>query len=111
MNRKLQDVLTNIYEEFKDNIAKGARHYLQVDIGQRAGELGYSELKDQYRLSSAVVPLKNPVRGMKVRIDGRTFTNYAQFDSGIVVPDYVAKDTGMPYGKFVPNDSMILNFH
>jgi hypothetical protein len=31
---------------------------------------------------------------MKVRIDGRTFVNYAQYDSGIVVPGYVAEKKG-----------------
>jgi hypothetical protein len=48
--------------------------------------------------------------GMKVRIDGRTFVNYAQFESGVVVPDHVAREAGLPYRAFVPNESMILNF-
>jgi hypothetical protein len=47
---------------------------------------------------------------MKVRIDGRTFVNYAQFESGVVVPDYVARDAGLSYKTFIPKDSMILNF-
>ena len=56
------------------------------------------------------MPLKQPAEGMRVRIDGRTFMNYAQFEFGVVVPEYVAEDTGLPYKPFVPNDSMILNF-
>jgi hypothetical protein len=47
---------------------------------------------------------------MKVRIDGRTFVNYAQFESGVVVPGFVAKAAGLKYKTFIPLDSMILNF-
>jgi hypothetical protein len=45
-----------------------------------------------------------------VRIDGRTFVNYAEYDSGIAVPGYIAKALGGSYRTFVPNDSMICNF-
>jgi hypothetical protein len=48
---------------------------------------------------------------MKVRIDGRTFVNYAEYPSGVVVPGYVAKEAGRNFKTFVPNDSMICNFH
>jgi Flp pilus assembly protein TadG len=78
-----------------------------ADIAER---LGLSELKGQYRDVFAIVPLKQPAEGMKVRIDGRTFVNYAQFEFGVAVPGYVAEDTGLPYKPFVPNDSMILTF-
>jgi hypothetical protein len=47
---------------------------------------------------------------MKVLIDGRTFVRYAQFDSGIAIPEYIAKDSEMAYKPFVPKESMILNF-
>jgi hypothetical protein len=47
---------------------------------------------------------------MKVRIDGRTFVNYAEYESGVAVPGYLAKVTGQPYHTFVPLDSMICNF-
>ena len=59
----------------------------------------------------AIIPLKKPVGGMKVRIDGRTFVNYAQYDTGVVVPGYGAKEAGLPFETFIPNDSMILNFN
>jgi hypothetical protein len=48
--------------------------------------------------------------GMKVRIDGRTFVNYAQFDSGVVVPGFVARQAGMKHRTYEPLDSMVLNF-
>ena len=62
--------------------------------------------RDKY----AIVPLKHPVSGMKVRIDGRTFVNYAQFESGVVVPNFIARDAGLSYKTFIPHDSMVCNF-
>ena len=32
---------------------------------------------------------------MKVRIDGRTFVDYASFDSGLAAPGYVAREAGL----------------
>lgn len=48
---------------------------------------------------------------MKVRIDGRGFSGYVQFESGMAVPGFLAKETGRPYRVYIPNDSMILNIH
>ncbi len=112
MNQKLFEVLKNISDEFRDKISDtaGTRNYLEVDIGKRAGQMGFPDLKELYHDVNAVVPLKHEVPGMKVRIDGRTFVNYARYDSGIAVPGYVAKAAGLPYKTFVANDSMILNF-
>jgi hypothetical protein len=111
MNRYLGDILNKIGDRFRDQILEGGRNYLEVDIGEEAERLGYADLKKKYARVNVIVPLKKAVDGMKVRIDGRTFVNYAKFDSGIAVPGYVAKDAGLPYRAFIPNDSMILNFN
>ena len=74
------------------------------------GGLGFAEGGGCYRDTYAIVPLKQTVNGMKVRIDGRTFVNYAQFESGIVVPNYVAGQADLPYKAYVAKDSMICNF-
>ncbi len=112
MNKKLSRILKNISEEYKDKISDrpGTRDYAEVDLGKRAEQLGFSDLKDRYHDVRAVVPLKQEIPGMRVRIDGRTFVNYALYDSGIAVPGYVAKEAGLPYKPYVANDSMILNF-
>jgi hypothetical protein len=47
---------------------------------------------------------------MKVRIDDRTFVNYAQFESGIVVPNYVAGQVDLPHRAYIAKDSMLCNF-
>jgi hypothetical protein len=110
MKEALNKVLDSIGEEFRTQIEPGARHYLEVSIAKQAERLGYADVKERYRNTYAVVPLRAPKRGMKVRIDGRTFVNYAEHGSGIAVPGYLAKEAGKSFKTFVPNDSMICNF-
>ena len=94
MNNKLDDVLSTIEAEFEGKIQKGSRHYLEVNIGERAKSIGLIQIGERYKSTHAIVPLKSPQKGMKVRIDGRTFVNYAEYDSGIAVPGYLARETG-----------------
>jgi len=110
MSKELNDVLTKIGEHYKDAISKDSRFYIEVNLGKQAEELGYCDIRSRYGDVDAIVPLKRPVNGMKVRVDGRTFVNYAQFESGVVVPVYVAREAGLSYQTFMPNDSMIRNF-
>ena len=110
MTGNLSEVLAKIGDEYKENIYNDSRHYLEISIAKKAAELGFSEAKEEYKNVYAIVPLKRPVSGMKVRIDGRTFINYAQFESGIVVPDYVASQVDLPHRAYAAKDSMICNF-
>jgi len=110
MKKEIDRVLNDIGSEFEAKIQKGARNYLEVSIGKHAEKLGYRNLAKRYRYAYAVVPLKNPQAGMKVRIDGRTFVNYAEDPSGIAVPGYLAREAGRKFRTFVPQDSMICNF-
>jgi len=110
MNRNLNKVLESIADEYRNVVLSGARNYIEIDIGKRAELLGYPELKQRYNQVNAIVPIKDPEEGMKVRIDGRTFVNYARYDTGIGVPGYVAKDAGIEHEAFVANENMILNF-
>lgn len=111
MEKHLNDTLENIFKEYSDIISPRGRHYLEVEIGKRARALGYNDLEKTYPHTSAVIPIKEPISGMKVRIDGRGFSGYVQFDSGIAVPGFLAKKTGRPFRQYIPNDSMILNVH
>jgi hypothetical protein len=110
MNQNIDNILETIGEQYSDDLQSGARHYLEVDIGRKADELGCPEIGKRFRKVYAVVPLKVPAEGMKVRIDGRTFIDYAEFESGVVVPGYVAREAELTYQTFIPLDSMILNF-
>jgi hypothetical protein len=110
MDKKLAQIVNKIGDDYKDNISKGSRFYLEVNIGEQAVKYGHSELGRKYDGKYAIVPLKRPLSGMKVRIDGRTFVNYAQFKSGVVVPNFIARDAGLSYKTFIPHDSMVCNF-
>ena len=110
MTDKLSEVLARIGDDYRENINHDSRHYLEINIAKKAAELGLSEVKEQYKNVCAIVPLKRPVSGMKVRIDGRTFVNYAQFESGIVVPNYIAGQVDLPHRAYIAKDSMICNF-
>ncbi|MFH2043822.1 MAG: hypothetical protein ABIK92_01590 [Pseudomonadota bacterium] len=110
MENNLKKILTLIGEEYKDKIFADSGYYLEVDIGKQAEKLGYDDLKNKYQRVGIVVPIKMPEAGMKVMIDGRTFVRYAQFDSGIASPEYIAKEAEMAYKPYVPKESMVLNF-
>ena len=110
MTNDLSEVLIKIGDDHKNNILGDSRHYREVSIAQKAAELGFGEIKECYKDVYAIIPLKHPIEGMKVRIDGRTFVNYSQFDSGVVVPQYVASQVDMPRKSYVPRDSMICNY-
>jgi len=110
MTDNLSEVLDKIGEDYRENITHDSRHYLEISIAQKAVGLGFSEAKEQYKNVCAIVPLKRPLSGMKVRIDGRTFVNYVQFESGVVVPGYVADQVDLPHSAYTAKDSMICNF-
>ncbi len=110
MDNRLIHILDVIGEKYKGSIQKGSRHYLEVSIGKQAERLGHKDLKDKYKNTYAIIPLNAPQKGMKVRIDGRTFINYAEHSSGIAIPGYLARESGSSFRKYVPNDSMICNF-
>ena len=110
MQTKLDRIIQKIGEEYKNDIMACARNYVEVNIGKAAAEMGHPDLKDKYEAVYAVVPLKSPKPGMKVRIDGRTFVNYALFEPGVAIPGYIAQDASLPHSHYIPNDSMICNF-
>ena len=110
MDNRLIHILNVIGEKYKGSIQKGSRHYLEVSIGKHAERLGHADLKEKYQNTYAIIPLSVPQKGMKVRVDGRTFINYAEHRSGIAIPGYLARKTGSSFKKYMPNDSMICNF-
>lgn len=110
MDNRLVHILNVIGEKYKRRIQKGSRHYLEVSVAKHAERLGHTDLKEKYKHTYAIIPLSAPQKGMKVRIDGRTFINYAEHTSGIVIPGYLAREAGFSFKKFMPKDSMICNF-
>ncbi|MDY6903433.1 MAG: hypothetical protein SWH61_01995 [Thermodesulfobacteriota bacterium] len=109
MNNSLNTVISIIGDTYQNMMTDSARHYCEVNIGKRAEENGIADIPEHLGRVNAIVLLKHPVSGMKVRIDGRTFVDYAQFDSGIVVPGFVARETKLSHKPYIPRDSMVLN--
>ena len=107
---RLKQVIKQLSEDYKDILDGNSRHYLEVSIAEKAAEMGLKKAEERYKDAFAIVPLKHPLDGMKVRIDGRTFVNYAQFDSGIAVPPYIANQVDLSKKSYAVWDSMICNF-
>jgi hypothetical protein len=110
MNNTLGQLLEKIGERYSDTIAAGGRHYIELDIGKEAAKLGYDLDGGTFVPGHVVIPLKEPTDGMKVRIDGRAWVGYAQFETGVVVPGNIAKKAGLPFKAYEAQDSMIKNF-
>ena len=111
MDNRVNLLLTRISELYGHKVKKGSRHYLEVSIGDQARQMGYEDLSEKFRHAHAVIPLNAPQPGMKVRIDGRTFLDYAQYSPGIAVPGYLARQTSLTFIPYNALDSMICNFN
>ena len=109
-NRNLNNELNVIGEEYKPMILNGSLHYLGVSIREWAERLGYADVKERYKNSCVIIPLKAPQKGMKVRVDGRTFVNASENSPEIVVSGRLAREDDRSFKTFVSNDSMICNF-
>lgn len=110
MNETIDRVLLSIGKYYESDIQPDSRYYLEVNIGKKADQLGITGVSERYREVNAIVPLREPNGSMRVRIDGRTFVNYVQFDSGVAIPGYAAKESNNPYKAYIPQNSMILGF-
>ncbi len=110
MNDNLDSVLMSIGETYGSEIQPDSRYYLEVDIGKYGEKLDFPVIGQQYKSVNAMIPVKKPAGAMRVRIDGRTFVNYVQFDNGVAVPGYVARESSQRHREYTPWGSMILGF-
>ena len=110
MKNNIGKIIKKIEADHQDHISSEARNYKEVDLSKTADQLGLKDAAEFFGNIKAIVPLKSSLEGMKVRIDGRTFVNYVQFESGVAVPGYVAAKSGLPHKAYEAWDSMILNF-
>lgn len=110
MDSRIERILDRIGDAYGHKVGRGSRHYLTVSIADQARQMGYADLSEKYWHAHAVVPLERPEPGMKVRIDGRTFVDYAQYPPGIAIPGYLARQTSWRFTPYQALDSMICNF-
>ena len=109
MTNGLADVLNGIVAEFDGEILATANTYSLVDIGKASEVLGHPELKDRYDDVNAVIPLRRTRGGLNFEVNGKDLSDYAQLNSGIAVPAYVAEEAGLPSKQYQPKDRMVLN--
>jgi hypothetical protein len=107
MSKKLGEVLTKIAEEYREEISVESATFLELDIGKEAEKLGYADLAEKYRGVVAEVPLKSTVNGMKVMMDGRTFVDYAQLETGVVIPGHIAREAALPNKHYEAPESIV----
>ena len=110
MDHRVHELLDAIGKAFGPKVDTAGRNYLEISIADQARRMGYADLAEKYRHAYAVIRLKEPQPGMKVRIDGRTFVNYAEYPPGIAVPAQLAREAAVDAKPFVAMDSMICNF-
>ena len=108
MTNGLADVLNSIAAEFEGEILPDSERYILIDIGKVAESFGQSELKDRYDKVAAIVPLEIE-GGVGAIVNGKDLCDYAQLNSGIAVPAYVAEEAGLPSKQYQPKDIMYLN--
>ena len=110
MSNELGKVLRKIGDEYKEDISPTSGVFLEVDIGNKAGQLGYTNAAEKYRGVEATVPLKHRVDGMKVMIDGRTFVGYGQLESGVIIPGRIAREAALSYKPYEAPESIVRAF-
>jgi hypothetical protein len=106
----IDDVLRVVEEEFREEMEPTSRFFVDVDLGRTAARLGLQDPEGILSGVEAVVPLRRLRGGMRVRVDGRTFVDYAQCDSGLAVPGYVARRAGLRFRPYRALDSMVRMF-
>lgn len=109
MTNKLTGVLNTLAAEFQGEILPTSRTYRAVDIGIAAETFGCPELKDEYYLIRAIIPLRRVKGGINIEVSGSDLSDYVQLDSGIAVPKYVAEKAELQNKKYKPSEVMLLN--
>ncbi|MDO8556512.1 MAG: hypothetical protein Q7R96_05070 [Nanoarchaeota archaeon] len=105
----LVDALTAIENEFRDEILPTGVAYCLIDLGKVLQQLGAHDDVASFTGINAIVPLKRVKGGMNFEVNGKELSDYAQLQSGIVVPTWVAQQTELPHKTYQPKDRMVLN--
>jgi hypothetical protein len=111
MNKELTDILTQVNDFFQDKIDPKSNSYSLVHLGSAAKACGYDALDKKYLDEKIIIPLKDP-KGINFFFSGaefqKTFKDYVQLSSGIVLAPYIAKEADMSGTTYVPHKQMTL---
>lgn len=110
MTNRLSEVLTKIAEQYRAEISVESATFLELDIAKEAAKLGYVDIAEKYRGIVVEVPLKRTLNGMKVMMDGRAFVDYAQLETGVVIPGHVAREAALSGKHYEAPESIVRVF-
>ena len=105
----LTKVLEKIAEEHKGNLMPKSKIYCNVDLAKAFEKNGFKG--DRYLGVYVIVPLRKLLSKKNYSVNGAAFVELYQLDSGIVLPEWVAKESGLKYNKYKPKDLMTLTEH
>lgn len=118
MPNELADILNTIAVEYNGKIQYDSNLYHLITLTYIAKLLGDIELtyqlRDQLRIKypkfRAIVPLKDCIGGIKKEFKGSELSDYVQINSGILVPESIAKEAEFSYKQYKPKERIIINF-
>jgi len=121
MTNELTDILNAIAVDYNGKIQPDSNLYHLITMTTVARLLGELELKYQlrdhlrkkYPKFRAIVPIKEINGGTNVKYNGAKFfsnSDYVQLNSGILVPECIAKEAELPSRQYKPGQEIIVNF-
>lgn len=121
MANELADILNAIEVDYNGKIQRDSNLYHLITLTTVARlledlELTY-QLRDKLRIKfpkfKAIVPLKEISSGAYHLYNSSKFfgkSNYVQLNSGILVPESIAKEAELPSKQYNPKEKIIVNF-
>jgi len=68
------------------------------------------ELRDKYLDDGICVPIKK-INGLGAQVEGGGFSEYVQLNSGIFLPESMAKEAELPFKPYEPAQIMTMEFN
>lgn len=107
MDKSLRAVLENIANEFRQEIQKDSPYYHVAKFKTISEVYEIPELATKYANEIVIIPIKES-KGVGFEVDGKELTGYTQLSSGLVVKDFIAKESGFPHMEYTPAAKMYL---
>ena len=106
----LANILEYIADKFKDEILKHGRNHVSMNIGDVCEVMGIKTGAELYHHVNVLVPLKQAPEDSLVEIvHGADISNHRQTATGLVVPEWIAKISGLCHQPYQPGRYMILH--
>lgn len=102
--QSLEKVIRYLEEKYQRQISPSSTNFFIATLENKENLLSYSmsPKTNKYRKTIGV-PLKDASSYDTVELKGNIFDNYAQLDSGLVIPEEFAIELNRNYIKYTPN--------